>query len=260
MTQYTIHPLAVGFNETDQGVMTYLHSYGKRILLPIYSFALVGGDRKIIVDTGLEDFMAPPDLESRLGFPVLHFEDALETIGWTAEGVDVVIHTHLHNDHCENDVLCTNAEVYVQKAEWDFFNDPHPIDHRYYPDVLDGVNIVTIEGDTTIVEGISVLFTPGHTPGGQSVVVNTAKGNAVITGLCCNAENFPASGGVIAPGVHLNAIEAYESLKRVRQVADLIIPLHDIEVGRKKTIPESYAERSQARSGGGEVRQTNRTG
>ncbi len=61
MTQYTIHPLAVGFNETDQGIMTYLRSYGKRILLPIYSFAIKGGDLKILVDTGLEDFMAPPD-------------------------------------------------------------------------------------------------------------------------------------------------------------------------------------------------------
>ncbi len=35
MQQYTIHPLVVGINETDQGVMTYLRDYGKRIYLPI---------------------------------------------------------------------------------------------------------------------------------------------------------------------------------------------------------------------------------
>jgi N-acyl homoserine lactone hydrolase len=237
MTQHTIHPLAVGFNETDQGIMTYLRSYGKRILLPIYSFAIKGGDLKILVDTGLEDFMVPPDLEERMGFPVLHFEEALETIGWTPAEVDVIIHTHLHNDHCENDVLCENAKVYVQQEEMAFFNDPHPVDHRYYPDVLDGVNIVTVEGDATIADGISVLFTPGHTPGGQSVVVETSQGKAVITGLCCNAENFPAGGGVIAPGVHLNLIQAYESMKRIREIADILIPVHDLEVGRKKVIP-----------------------
>ncbi len=28
MQAYTIHPLAVGINETDQGVMTYLRNYG----------------------------------------------------------------------------------------------------------------------------------------------------------------------------------------------------------------------------------------
>lgn len=101
MTTYTIHPLAVGFNETDQGILTYQRFYGKRIILPIYTFALMGGDLKILVDTGIEEFMAPPDLDERLGFPVLPFEEALETVGWTPEGVDMVIHTHLHNDHCE---------------------------------------------------------------------------------------------------------------------------------------------------------------
>jgi N-acyl homoserine lactone hydrolase len=215
-----------------------LHGYGKRILLPIYVFAIIGGSRKVLVDTGIEDFVAPPDLEERAGFPFLLFEDALQTIGWSPEDVDMVIHTHLHNDHCENDALCTNAEVYVQQAELDFFHNPHPIDHRYYPDVLDGVNVLTVHGDTTLIEGIDVLLTPGHTVGGQSVVVNTGRGKAVITGLCCNAENFPASGGVIAPGVHLDVIQAYESMKRIREIADIIIPLHDLAVGTKKTIPE----------------------
>ncbi len=237
MAEYTIVPLAVGWNETDQGVMTYLHSYGKRILLPIYSFAIMGGDKKILVDTGLEDFVVPPDLEGRLGFPVMTFEEALESIGWTPEGVDIIIHTHLHNDHCENDSLCSNAEVYVQAEELAFLKDPHPVDHRYYQDVLDESNVKTLTGDTTIADGIDVIFTPGHTPGGQSVVVATTAGKAVITGLCCNAENFPSGGGVISPGVHINLIQAYESMKRVREVADILIPIHDISVGKKKRIP-----------------------
>jgi len=238
MTNYTIHPLTVGFNETDQGIMTYQRFYGKRIVLPIYVFALKGGDKKILVDTGLEDFMAPPDLEERMGFPVMEFEEALETVGWRPEDVDVIVHTHLHNDHCENDCLCSNAEVYVQKAEFDFFQNPHPIDHRYYPDILDGVNVITVEGDSSITDGIEVLFTPGHTPGGQSVVVETTKGKAVITGLCCNAENFPPGGGIIPPGVHLDVIAAYESMERVRDAADILIPLHDLELGKKKALPE----------------------
>ncbi len=237
MTTYTIRPLAVGFNETDQGIMTYQRHYGKRIILPIYTFAILGGDKKILVDTGVEDFIAPEDLEERTGFPVRPFEEALESLGWTPEDVDIVIHTHLHNDHCENDALCSNAEVYVQKAELDFCYNPHPIDHRYYPDVLDGVNIKTLDGDAVIVEGIEAIFTPGHTPGGQSIVVDTVKGKAVITGLCCNAENFPA-GGVVAPGVHLDVIQAYESMKRIVEVADIIIPIHDLAVGRKTVIPE----------------------
>lgn len=235
---YTIHPLAVGFNETDQGILTYQRFYGKRIILPIYSFAIMGGDRKILVDTGVEDFMAPADLEDRTGFPVITFEDALETIGWKPEDIDIIIHTHLHNDHCENDSLCVNAEVYVQKEELDFLMNPHPVDHRYYQDVLDGVNIRVVEGDTEIVEGVSVMFTPGHTPGGQSVVVDTSGGKAVITGLCCNSENFPVGGNVILPGVLLDAIKAYDSMVRIRETADIIIPVHDLKIGKLSRIPE----------------------
>ncbi len=59
MQEYTIHPLVVGINETDQGVMTYLRDYGKRIYLPIYVFYLKGGDKNILVDTGLEQFVVP---------------------------------------------------------------------------------------------------------------------------------------------------------------------------------------------------------
>ncbi len=236
---YTIHPLAVGFNETDQGIMTYQRYYGKRIILPIYTFAIKGGDRKILVDTGIEDFMPSSEIEEQVGFPIMQFEDALATIGWKPEEIDIIIHTHLHNDHCENDVLCSNAEVYVQQAEIDFFNNPHPIDHRYYPDVLEGVNLKIVNGHAEIVTGIEVLFTPGHTPGGQSVVVETSEGKAIITGLCCNAENFPRGGGVIAPGVHLDAIQAYESMRRIKEAADIIIPIHGLEIGKKKVIPDS---------------------
>ncbi|MDD3474238.1 MAG: N-acyl homoserine lactonase family protein [Syntrophaceae bacterium] len=235
---YTIHPLAVGFNETDQGILTYQRFYGKRIILPIYVFAIMGGDKKILVDTGVEDFVAPDDLEERTGFPVRTFEDALDTIGWKPEEIDIVIHTHLHNDHCENDSLCSNADVYVQKKELDFCMNPHPVDHRYYPDVLEGVNLRVLEGNAEIVEGIDVILTPGHTPGGQSVVINTAKGKAVITGLCCNDENFPNSGNVILPGVLLDAIEAYDSMKRIKELADIVIPVHELRIGKLSTIPE----------------------
>lgn len=238
MREYRIRPLVVGLNETDQGVMTYLKGYGKRIWLPIYVFYLEGGPEKILVDTGLEQFLVPPGVAEELGLRVQEFEEALASVGLKPEEIDIIIHTHLHNDHCENDAKCRNARVYVQKAEYEFFTNPHPVDHRYFPDLLDEVEVVLVEGDQEIVPGISVLLTPGHTPGGQSVVVNTRAGKAIITGFCCNDQNFPASGPCVPPGVHLNLIQAYESIHRVRALADILIPLHDLSVGRRQVIPE----------------------
>jgi glyoxylase-like metal-dependent hydrolase (beta-lactamase superfamily II) len=239
MQEYTIHPLVVGANETDQGVMTYLRDYGKRIWIPIYVFYLEGGDKKILVDTGLEQFMVPEEVGKTYGFDVLEFEEALATVGLKPEDIEVIIHTHLHNDHCENDYKCPNATVYVQKAEMDFFKNPHPIDHRYYPDLLDDVRVVEVEGDVNILDGIDVIFSPGHTVGCQSVAINTSAGKAIITGFCCNDKNFPAAGPAIAPGVHIDAREAYDSAQKIKEMApDILIPLHDLSIGAMKTIPD----------------------
>jgi glyoxylase-like metal-dependent hydrolase (beta-lactamase superfamily II) len=238
MREYTIYPMAVGVNETDQGVMTYLRDYGKRIFLPIYAFYLKGGNRSILVDTGLADFVVPPGAEERCGFEFLEFEKALASVGLTPEGIDVIIHTHLHNDHCENDFKCTRAEIYVQKTEHEFMLSPHPVDHRYYPDILDGLNVTRVEGDAEIDDGIEVIFSPGHTVGGQSVAVNTAKGKAIITGFCCNAKNFPPKGPAIAPGVHINLLEAFDTIQKIRAMADILIPIHDPAIGQKKCIPD----------------------
>jgi hypothetical protein len=68
--------------------------------------------------------------------------------------------------------------------------------------------------------------------------VNTAQGRAVITGFCCNAKNFPAKGPAIAPGVHINLAEAYDTVQKIRAMADILIPIHGMDVGRKKCIPE----------------------
>jgi N-acyl homoserine lactone hydrolase len=237
MRQYTIYPLVVGINETDQGVMTYLRDYGKRIYLPIYAFYLKGTDRHILVDTGLEQFMVPEGAEKDLGYKIMEFEEALATLNLTPGDIDIIIHTHLHNDHCENDYKCTKAEVYVQKVEREFLNNPHPVDHRYYPDILDDVKVVEIDGDANIVDGIDVIFSPGHTVGGQSVAVNTTEGRAIITGFCCNDKNFPTTGPAIAPGVHIDLTEAYDSIQKIREMADILIPLHDPGIGTHKTIP-----------------------
>ncbi len=73
MTTYTIYPLVVGAKETDQGMMTYLKFYGRRIWIPIMMFYLKGGDKHILVDTGLEDFMVPEEVEQKYGVKIFLF-------------------------------------------------------------------------------------------------------------------------------------------------------------------------------------------
>lgn len=238
MAEYVIHPLVIGANETDQGIMTYLRGYGKRIWIPIYAFVVEGGEEKILIDTGLEQFVVPDEVGQQYGLDILEFEDALQTVNLHPADIDIIIHTHLHNDHCENDYKCPQAKIIVQKAEYDFFLNPHPLDHRYYPDLLDGLNVELVEGDVAFRDGIDLIFTPGHTPGGQSIAIQTAAGRAIITGFCCNDLNFPANAPAVPSGVHTDAIAAYDSAKKIAAMADILIPLHDLAVGKKKRIPE----------------------
>lgn len=160
MSTYKIHPIVVGLNATDQGIMTYMRGYGQAIHIPIYVFYLEGGDKKILIDTGLEDFIIPEGLEEKLGLKAEYFEDGLARLGVRPEEIDVIIHTHLHNDHCENDALCPRAKVYAQRAEIEFMNSPHPLDHRYDPDYLEGREVVALEGEAEIAPGVRVIPTP----------------------------------------------------------------------------------------------------
>ncbi|MGC8495460.1 MAG: N-acyl homoserine lactonase family protein [Syntrophobacteraceae bacterium] len=242
MREYVIYPLVIGANETDQGIMTYLRGYGKRIWLPIYSFLIKGAKEVVLVDTGLEQFVVPEHVGREYGLKIQEFEEALGDHGLRPEDVDIIIHTHLHNDHCENDPKCERAKIIVQRAEYDFFRNPHPLDHRYYSDILDGLNVELVEGDTHLMDGIDLIFSPGHTPGGQSVAVHTAGGKAIITGFCCNGLNFPPNAPSVPSGVHTDAIAAWESARKIREMADILIPLHDLSVGKAGRIPQGSEE------------------
>ena len=75
--------------------------------------------------------------------------------------------------------------------------------------------------------------------------LGTRKGRAVISGLCGTRENFyprtpnpfAGGGGTILPGIMLDAVKAYHSMVRIKEIADLIIPLHDPEVMEMVAIP-----------------------
>jgi glyoxylase-like metal-dependent hydrolase (beta-lactamase superfamily II) len=247
MNTYRIHPIVLGTKEFDKGMMTYQHDYGTPFTIPIYSWYLEGNGGNILVDTGE---MHPIQSESRaaaIGGPIYTFEEGLGRFGLKPEDIDIVIHTHLHNDHCENDYKCTNAAFYIHELELEHIQNPHPLDFRYLEDFIfeirEAGQIKSLTGDIEIVPGIEVIHTPAHTAGGMSVSVNTAKGRAIITGFCCLLENFfppkeitAMEMEVIPPGTHVNAYEAYDIMCRIKKEADILLPLHEPKFAAMETI------------------------
>jgi len=101
-----------------------------------------------------------------------------------------------------------------------------------------------VDGDKEILEGIRVIHTPGHTPGGQSILIETDKGTACLCGLCTILENlYPpeelrqAGVRAITPGIHTNAMQAYDSVIKVLELADQVIALHDISYKSAERLP-----------------------
>jgi N-acyl homoserine lactone hydrolase len=248
VTRYRIHPIVMGTKQFDKGMMTYQNEYGKPFTIPIYCWYLEGGEQTILVDTGEMNPVQSAERERAIGGRIYTFEEGLARHGLKPERIDTIIHTHLHNDHCENDYKCANADIYVHPKELERVHDPHPLDFRYVEDYIEDVEengqIRLVETDQTITDGIRVMHTPAHTEGGLTVLVETGGGTAAITGFCVINDNFyppkqirAMEMDVIPPGTTVNAYEAYDILVRVKEMADILLPLHEPAFADGKPIP-----------------------
>jgi len=248
MTTFKIHPIVMGTKVFDKGMMTYQHDYGKPYTIPIYSWYLEGGDTAILVDTGEMSPVISTDREKAIGGKIYTFEAGLARWGLAPEDIGIIIHTHLHNDHCENDYKCPHADIYVHVRELESIHAPHPLDYRYLEDYIEDVEengqIKPVQRDGEIVPGIRVMHTPAHTRGGLTVLVDTAGGTAAITGFCVIQENFTPpieiramEMEVIPPGTAINPQQAYDIMLQVKSSADILLPLHEPQFAGIDTIP-----------------------
>jgi glyoxylase-like metal-dependent hydrolase (beta-lactamase superfamily II) len=222
--------------------------FGPPLTVGVYLWYIEGPEKKILVDAGgTVDTLSPfiPLISPNATLEnIQSCEQGLSRVGLKPEDIDLVILTQMHLDHIELARKFTKATFIIQRAELDFANNPHPIMAAYYiKPFFEGLNFEVIEGDREIVEGIRVLFTPGHSAGGQSVVIDTAKGTAIISGFCCIRENFEPPEPlkemmpIILPGIHLNPVELYDSVLKVKRLANILIPIHDVEFVDKERIP-----------------------
>jgi N-acyl homoserine lactone hydrolase len=248
MSVFRIHPIAIGTKIFDKSMMTFQHGQGERYTIPIFAWYLEGGDRKILVDTGELSPIRSEDREKGIGGRIYTFEEGLARWDLAPDEIDVVIHTHLHADHCENDFKCSNAVFYVHEKELERVHDPHPLDFRYLEDHIEDIEengqIRTVSGDAEIVPGIRVVHTPAHSEGGLTVLVDTPAGEAALTGFCVIEENFypppkvrAMEMEVIPPGTHVNVYEAYDIMVKLKNRTRLILPLHEPRFASMETFP-----------------------
>ena len=240
MTHWTITMLDTGTQTQDKGFMTYLTDMGQRIEIPV-PVALIEGPVKILVDTSFLSVERTWQIRRRkiVRAPAQELLAALASVGARAEEITIVIHTHLHYDHAGNNRLFPNARFLVQREELRYALAPTSFDATAYfapslgitPDYL-GTKFEFLDGDAEITDGVRAITTPGHTPGHQSVIVDTAGGRFCVAGDAVMwYENMEKR---IPPGIHTSMIECLASLERIAREADHVIPGHDPKVFERK--------------------------
>ena len=193
--------------------------------VPVYGYLIRHPDGPIVVDTGVghgNDFIDEAYRPERVGLA-----EALNAFEVELAEVVAVVNSHLHFDHCgqNGQLYGGHARFYVQSAEVaSVANDPFYTVSEWALGPRD--TRIELDGDEVIAEGVSVLATPGHTLGHQSVVIE-AEGHRVVIGaqVVWRADEFDdevASAANVDPVEELQ-MAAVESIRRLKALAPLVV-------------------------------------
>jgi glyoxylase-like metal-dependent hydrolase (beta-lactamase superfamily II) len=166
-----------------------------------FSFMLARqGDRKVLVDTGFMQDEESSGFSRKFGIPYwISPVRMLGELGVKAEEITDIVITHAHFDHMGSIAQYPNANIFIQKSELLTWYEAIALPRRfgYMTAIIDPDNLRTaleasiehrvtlIDGDKdNILPGIHARLGPGHTPGHQFVIVETARGRLVVSGDC----------------------------------------------------------------------------
>lgn len=191
-----------------------------------------------LVDTGVGPNLGP----KFKGF--IPPQQLVANLGVKPEQVTRVVLTHMHFDHVggmeDFPKLFPKAKFYVQKKELDFWTGPlaqrAPYKLLGYAPGTKGVTdlpssrLVVVNGDKTIAPGMELLLSTGHTPGLQTILLPTAKGQTIVGSDCAHLfrsykEDIPSGLITDLPGW----LVTYEKLRSKAPVENMF-PGHDAKM------------------------------
>lgn len=120
--------------------------------------------------------------------------DNLRRVGVSPSDVDLVLFSHLHRDHTgwvadpasgSETPVFANAEHAMSRAEWEHWSTA-PLEVGPAPTAEQlavlGQRITFVEDGDTVLPGVDVVATTGHTPGHLSFVISSGAERALVLG------------------------------------------------------------------------------
>ncbi len=146
---------------------------------------------------------------------------------YSSSQVAAVVNSHLHFDHCGQNPALHGGTIpfWVQAAEYEALRqDPYYTDSNWA--LAPEPQRRTVRGDERIAEGVTIIATPGHTAGHQSVLVEAGDRRVVIGAqIVWHSDEFTAevaSAANVDPNVELRAA-AVDSIKRIKALKPEIV-------------------------------------
>jgi glyoxylase-like metal-dependent hydrolase (beta-lactamase superfamily II) len=204
--------------------------------LDYFFWVLRGGERTLVVDTGFD-----PAVGRRRGRTCLcPPREALGRLGIDPRSVAQVLVTHFHYDHIGNLDAFPDAELIVPERELEFWTGPSARRPQFAEHVEPGEiarideahrqgRVRTLAGEANVAPGVTAITVGGHSPGQQVLVVEGARGPAVLASDAVHLyEEFERDRpfAVIA-----DLEEMYRAYDLVRRLCDessaVLVPGHD---------------------------------
>lgn len=254
----TVRPLNTGFVTTIPKQYLYHHSTigsrpdlaDGRIEMPVFTYLVEGGESLLLVDTGMawteraSKYHHPGSFQPE-GHSIL---ERLAESGYKPDDIDIIVLTHMHWDHVYYLDQFKNAQIIVNETEYQFALNPIPLYYKSYehPNLyqhaeekivrpFEGLAVTTVTGETEIMPGVRVFETPGHSPGHQSVEVDTKEGSYICCGdsifILDNITPIPELAyDITPPGRYADIVAVWKSIemqKRRAKSREFLLPCHE---------------------------------
>ena len=171
----------------------------------------------LLWDTGITDAIAalpngqaPSDPRAIHWYRPKTLAAELHAVGVKPSDVKYLAISHTHPDHIGNVEMFPEATLLVQKAEYEW---PNPLGvGRFKPEHP----VKKLEGDYDVFgDGtVTIISTPGHTPGHQSLLVKLPKAGAVV--LSGDAVHFKSNwDNRRVPSINADKEQTVTSMQRI---------------------------------------------
>ena len=170
-----------------------------RIPLGMRPLIVKSGKTTVLIDAGCGDKMDPKLAQIYKLDRRYHLDHSLADAGVSADDIDIVVASHLHFDHVggftkigKDGTLVPrfpNAKYIAHRAEWEDATHPHERNRasylvdNYVP-LADAGVLQLVDDDQTIMPGVRVRRTGGHTMHHQMIVIESGgKAAAFVADL-----------------------------------------------------------------------------